>query len=490
MGKWSPLTTSKTRWLRELRRKAVTWCDSSLSAVLIMERKAAKTANTAKAARWPPDDTWQCWQPWQPSAKTVLESRDTRCLDGPRSWPHSGRRPTRRRCSTRFSAPGSMSPASTSRTARPTNTSAASRGFREAAERVGKFAAVLADLPGPKLRVKMPAPRSSTTGDTVSFSLAARARRADDLDADRAGDRSRTCGPASACCSTTAGCSSKRSRRRRAAAWRRVVLVGGTLQPNKGLNLPDTPLTIPAVTDRDREAHRRRRAKPGSIGSRCRSCAAPRRPTRCAAACAAVGLNVPVLAKIERPEAVDRAAAIVAAFDARHGRPRRPRRRDPAGAGADRAEDADRRGPRRRQAGHHRDRHARLDARTTRGRPAPRPATSPTPSTTAPTRSCSPARRRSASTRSRRSRACTASPVETETYLKQSGVRVGADAIAPKGEIDDPISVAACDLMSKTDAAAIVTPTLSGRTAQTRRIGRGRGLWHLRRMMQSCGVCR
>ena len=81
--------------------------------------------------------------------------------------------------------------------------------------------------------------------------------------------------------------------------------------------------------------------------------------------------------------------------------------------------------------------------------------------------------------------------LETETYLKQSGVRVGADAIAPKGEIDDPISVAACDLMSKTDAAAIVTPTLSGRTA--REIAHHRPWARMspgRRMMQSCGVCR
>ena len=37
---------------------------------------------------------------------------------------------------------------------------------------------------------------------------------------------------------------------------------------------------------------------------------------RSRAACADVGLQAPVLAKIERPEAVARAAAIVAAFDA------------------------------------------------------------------------------------------------------------------------------------------------------------------------------
>src|SRR5438552_15984337 len=44
--------------------------------------------------------------------------------------------------------------------------------FRAAAEKVGKPAAVLADLPGPKLRAKIAAPRDLAVGDTVSFSLA------------------------------------------------------------------------------------------------------------------------------------------------------------------------------------------------------------------------------------------------------------------------------------------------------------------------------
>src|SRR5699024_8581211 len=43
--------------------------------------------------------------------------------------------------------------------------------FREAAKRVGKFVAVMADLPGPKMRVKMPSLRFLNVGDTVHFSL-------------------------------------------------------------------------------------------------------------------------------------------------------------------------------------------------------------------------------------------------------------------------------------------------------------------------------
>jgi pyruvate kinase len=40
--------------------------------------------------------------------------------------------------------------------------------FREAAARVGKVAGVMADLPGPKMRVKLPAPRDLKPGDTLA----------------------------------------------------------------------------------------------------------------------------------------------------------------------------------------------------------------------------------------------------------------------------------------------------------------------------------
>src|SRR3954470_23018863 len=53
--------------------------------------------------------------------------------------------------------------------------------FRDAAKRVGKFAAVLADLPGPKMRVKMPALRFLNVDDTVYFSLAAAPVESSDL---------------------------------------------------------------------------------------------------------------------------------------------------------------------------------------------------------------------------------------------------------------------------------------------------------------------
>ena len=45
--------------------------------------------------------------------------------------------------------------------------------FREAASRVGKIVGVLADLPGPKLRIKLPVPTELTACHTVHFSLSA-----------------------------------------------------------------------------------------------------------------------------------------------------------------------------------------------------------------------------------------------------------------------------------------------------------------------------
>jgi pyruvate kinase len=94
------------------------------------------------------------------------------------------------------------------------------------------------------------------------------------------------------------------------------VIVGGTLHPNKGLNLPDTPLTMPALTSRDREAIGVA-AQAGVDWVAVSFVRGPEAADEVRSACEAAGMtDVPVLAKIERPEAVDRAGAIVAAFDA------------------------------------------------------------------------------------------------------------------------------------------------------------------------------
>jgi len=93
-----------------------------------------------------------------------------------------------------------------------------------------------------------------------------------------------------------------------------TVEVGGTLLPNKGINLPDSELNIPAVTRRDRDALAIA-AKAGvdwialSFVRDASAAAELRGVAR------AYGLEVPIIAKMERPEAVKRAEDIIAAFD-------------------------------------------------------------------------------------------------------------------------------------------------------------------------------
>ncbi|HEY3789659.1 MAG TPA: pyruvate kinase alpha/beta domain-containing protein, partial [Urbifossiella sp.] len=56
--------------------------------------------------------------------------------------------------------------------------------------------------------------------------------------------------------------------------------------------------------------------------------------------------------------------------------------------------------------------------------------------------------------------------VETETHLEQSGVSLGDWFNRPSEELDDPVTLAACELASEVCAAAIVVPTLTGRLAK------------------------
>jgi pyruvate kinase len=56
--------------------------------------------------------------------------------------------------------------------------------------------------------------------------------------------------------------------------------------------------------------------------------------------------------------------------------------------------------------------------------------------------------------------------VETETHLEQTGASLGDWFNRPSEEIDDPITLAACELAGEVAAAAIVVPTLTGRTAK------------------------
>jgi pyruvate kinase len=334
--------------------------------------------------------------------------------------------------------------------------------FREAARKVGKFAAVLADLPGPKLRVKIPAPRALDPGAELCFSLAAQPVQPDDcvltepevLADVRPGQRMLLDDGRMQL--EAVACDGQRLTAR--------VVVGGTLQPNKGLNLPDTPLTIPAITPRDRAALAVA-AKAGVDWVALSFVRGPEAADEVRAALAEVGLKLPVIAKVERPEAVAGAGAIVQAFDGvmvargdlgveiplervptvqkmliaecraagkpvitatdmldsmrENPRPTRAEASDVANAIFD-GTDA-----------------VMLSGETAVGR-------YPIDAVTCMHRIA----------------------VEAESHLRESGLSFGTGFSRPGGEIDDPITLAACALANEVEAAAIVIPTLSGRTAR------------------------
>jgi pyruvate kinase len=190
------------------------------------------------------------------------------------------------------------------------NHHARSARLRHCAEQLGRTVAVLADLPGPKLRALLPDALDLSAGQTVTVAL--RDGVAGDIQVTepelmtkaKAGHRvllddGRLQGRVTGCLGD------------------RIVLkidVGGKLLPNKGINLPDTELNIPAVTRRDREAI----AVAAALGADWLALSFVREASAAhelRAVARVHNLEVPILAKIERPEAVRKADEIIDAFD-------------------------------------------------------------------------------------------------------------------------------------------------------------------------------
>ena len=207
---------------------------------------------------------------------------------------------------------------------------------------------------------------------------------------------------ATASCSTTACWSSRcwrRPARRCAAGWWSAVL----LKDRKGINLPGVAVSAPALTDKDREdlafcidqevdyvalSFVRRASDVLELKELLLQ----------------EKSAMQVIAKIEKPQAVADFDAILEASDgimvARGdlGVEMQP------GEGAADPEADHPQVQRGRQAGDHRHPDAGEHDRASRGRPGPKPPMSPTPSSTAPTRSCSRPRPPRGAIRWRRSR--------------------------------------------------------------------------------------
>ena len=92
------------------------------------------------------------------------------------------------------------------------------------------------------------------------------------------------------------------------------VTEGGPVSDNKGLSLPGMNVSVPAMSEKDC-ADLSSPSACASTSSRCRSCAARPTSTRSTRSWTSTGARLPVIAKLEKPEAVDNLEAIVLAFD-------------------------------------------------------------------------------------------------------------------------------------------------------------------------------
>ncbi len=334
--------------------------------------------------------------------------------------------------------------------------------FRDAANRVGKFVALLADLPGPKLRVKMSSLRFLNVGDPVYFSLTHAPVDVSDLvitEPEMLADVR----PGHRMLLDDGRLQLEAVETSNGRVMARVV-VGGTLHPNKGLNLPDTPLTMAALTERDYAALAVA-ARAGVDWVAVSFVRGPEAANEVRAACKAAGIDVPVLAKIERPEAVERAGAIVAAFDAimvARGDlgVELPLEKVPtvqkmliaqaraAGKPVITATDM-------------------LDSMRNNPRPTRAEAGDVANAIFDGTDAVMLSGETAVGSYPVEAVACMHRiAVETEAHIHHTRAPHAAIYDASGDEIDDPITLAACSLADEVGATAIVTPTLSGRTAK------------------------
>ncbi len=169
--------------------------------------------------------------------------------------------------------------------------------------------AILGDLPGPKLRALLAEPIDLTPGQELSFG------RTED-----SGDIKLTEPELleKAAIDQRILLDDGRLQLRVIKVTKQVVIgkvvTGGQLLPNKGVNLPDTPLTIEVVTPRDRAALVVA-AEVGVDWLALSFVRAPYAADELRATARSHGLTVPIMAKIERPEAVRCASELVEQFD-------------------------------------------------------------------------------------------------------------------------------------------------------------------------------
>ena len=140
------------------------------------------------------------------------------------------------------------------------------------------------------------------------------------------------------------------------------IVNGGMLGEHKGINLPGIPVRVPSLTEKDSEDLEF--ALKNGVDAIAVSFVRTAEDVRLVRnRVSAYGCETWIIAKLEKPQAIEHLDAILAGRRRHHGGPRRPRRRDSPRAGSRHSEA--RHPPRRRvpQAGHHRHANARIDDR-------------------------------------------------------------------------------------------------------------------------------
>ncbi len=334
--------------------------------------------------------------------------------------------------------------------------------FRAASRAVGKVTAVLADLPGPKLRCKIPAERTLAIGGELTFSLQDAPVHAEDIVITEP-ECLVDVRPGQRILLDDGRLQLEAVKADGGRLFARVV-VGGVLKPNKGINLPDTPLSISAVTDRDRIAIA------VAVKAQCDWLAlsfvrGPEAAAELKQVAESFGYRGPILAKMERPEAVDRATPIIHAFDgimvARGDLGVEiPLERVPmaqkhliaeailAGKPVITATDM-------------------LDSMQKNPRPTRAEASDVANAIFDGTDAVMLSGETAVGNYPTEAVRCMARIAEeAENHLQSSGGGRRSHSLYPLHEIDDPLAQAACELADEVGAAAIVVPTLTGRTAR------------------------
>ena len=185
---------------------------------------------------------------------------------------------------------------------------------RRASDRAGRAVGVLLDLQGPKIRLGTFAGGTATLATGATFTLTSKpvvgsSRRASTTYA----DLPRDVNPGDTVLIDD-GLVRLRVESVRGADVHTRVLEGGEVSDRKGINLPGVRVSAPPLTEKDRDDLAFALSLPAdllalSFVRHAEDAQAVRQ------AMAASGVVVPVIAKLEKPEAVDNLEAIVNAFD-------------------------------------------------------------------------------------------------------------------------------------------------------------------------------